>query len=104
MPFTDGPIDPRTLRALVAVADEGSFRGAARSLGYTQSAVSHQIATLEARLGTSLFVRPGGRRRITLTAVGELAHQHAQRVIAANLALEGDVIAALAGERGTLRI
>ncbi len=100
----DEPIDPRTLRALVAVADQGSFRGAARALGYTQSAVSHQIATLEARLGTSLFVRPGGRRRITLTPLGELAHHHAQRVLAANLALEGDVTAALAGERGTLRI
>ena len=37
------PVDLKALRALVAVADQGSFRAAARSLGYTQSAISHQI-------------------------------------------------------------
>ena len=45
------------------VADQGSFRGAARELGYTQSAISHQIASLERSLGTSLFTRPGWPRR-----------------------------------------
>ena len=98
------PIDPRNLRALVAVADAGSFRAAARSLGYTQSAVSHQIAAIERRLGVSVFVRPGGRGKVGLTPHGELVYQHAQRVMAANQALHADVRAALAGERGTLRI
>lgn len=98
------PIDPRTLRALVAVADSGSFRAAARSLGYTQSAISHQIASVERRLGVSVFVRPGGRGKIGLTPHGELVYQHAQRVLAANQALDADMRAALAGERGTLRI
>ncbi len=97
-------IDPRTLRALTAVADAGSFRAAARSLGYTQSAVSHQIAAIERRLGVTVFVRPGGRGKIGLTPHGELVYQHAQRVIAANQALEADIRAALAGERGTLRV
>jgi DNA-binding transcriptional LysR family regulator len=98
------PIDPRTLRALVAVADAGSFRAAARSLGYTQSAVSHQIAAIERRLGVTLFIRPGGRAKIALTPHGDLVYQHAQRVMAANQALDADIRAALAGERGTLRI
>lgn len=98
------PIDPRTLRSLVAVADEGSFRAAARSLGYTQSAVSHQIAAIERRLEVSVFVRPGGRGKVGLTPHGELVYQHAQRVLAANQALDADIRAALAGERGTLRI
>lgn len=98
------PIDPRTLRALVAVAETGSFRAAARSMGYTQSAVSHQIAAIERRLGVTVFVRPGGRGRIGLTPHGELVFQHAQRVLAANQALDADIRAALAGERGTLRI
>jgi DNA-binding transcriptional LysR family regulator len=98
------PIDLRTLTALVTVADEGSFRGAARALGYTQSAISHQIATIERRLGISVFERPGGRGRIRLTPLGELAYQNAQRVIGATDALESDMIAALAGERGTVRI
>lgn len=98
------PIDLRTLTALITVADEGSFRGAARTLGYTQSAISHQIASLERRLGISVFERPGGRGRISLTPLGELAYQNAQRVIGATDALEADVTAALAGERGTVRI
>lgn len=98
------PIDPRTLRALLAVAEAGSFRGAARALGYTQSAVSHQIASIERRLGVTVFVRPGGRGKVGLTPHGELVYQHAQRVMAANQALDADIRAALAGERGTLRI
>jgi DNA-binding transcriptional LysR family regulator len=102
--LTKDPIDLKTLTALVAVADEGSFRGAARSLGYTQSAISHQIATIERRLGITLFERPGGRGQIRLTPLGELAYAHAQRVIGATEALDADVTAALAGERGTVRI
>ena len=104
MSFIPEPIDPRPLRALVSVVSEGSFRGAARTLGYTQSAVSHQISILEQRLGSSLFIRPGGRRRVILTPVGELAHQHALRVLDANQAFEDDIRAALAEERETLRI
>lgn len=98
------PIDLRTLRAVVAVADSGSFRGAARALGYTQSALSHQIGTIERGLGTTVFKRPGGRGRIALTPLGELVYKHAQRVMAATQALEADVTAALAGERGSLRV
>lgn len=104
MNLNEEPIDPRKLRALVTVADAGSFRAAARSLGYTQSAVSHQIASIERRLGVTVFVRPGGRAKVALTPHGELVYQHAQRVMAANQALDADVRAALANERGNLRI
>jgi hypothetical protein len=45
-------LDLRALTALVAATDEGSFRGAARTLGYTQLAVPHQIAMLERQLFT----------------------------------------------------
>ena len=55
-------VDLKALRALVAVADQGSFRAAARSLGYTQSAISHQIATLE-RSARRAAVHPPGRAR-----------------------------------------
>jgi DNA-binding transcriptional LysR family regulator len=96
--------DIRALRALIEVADAGSFRGAARALGYTQSAVSHQIASLERHLGASVIERRGGRGGVRLTPIGELAYQHARRVLAATHALEADLAAALAGERGTLRI
>ena len=55
------------LRILRAVADRGSFTAAARELGYTQSAVSRQVATLEREVGATLFERAGGVR---LTAEG----------------------------------
>lgn len=45
------------LRVLRAVAEIGSFTGAAASLGYTQSAVSRQIASLERACGARLFDR-----------------------------------------------
>src|SRR5919202_1336095 len=42
----DSGIDLRALRALVAIADGGSFRAAAGRLGYSQSAISHRVAEL----------------------------------------------------------
>jgi len=92
------------LRALVAVADDGSFRRAAQRLGYTQSAISHQIAALERVLGSSLFHRPGGRAAVTLTAAGEVAYHHARRVLAALATLDVEVRATQRGERETLHI
>ena len=47
----------RGLRAAVAVADAGSFTGAAHGLGIGQSAVSHAVARLEQSLGVELFER-----------------------------------------------
>src|SRR5258707_871974 len=51
----------RELQAVLAIAELGSFRAAAAALGFTQSALSHQVSALEAALGQSLFDRPGGR-------------------------------------------
>jgi DNA-binding transcriptional LysR family regulator len=56
------------LRVLVEVAKRGSFSGAAEALSYTQSAVSQQVATLEAETGMTLLERHargarGARRR-----------------------------------------
>lgn len=98
------PIELRTLRALVAVADQGSFRGAARSLGYTQSAISHQIAALERALAAPLFTRPGGRAAVALTAAGDAAYRRARRVLGELDTLGADVAAIERGERPLLRI
>ena len=97
-------IDLRNLRALVAVADQGSFRGAARWLGYTQSAISHQIALLERGLEAPMFIRPGGRGAITLTPAGDAVYRRARRVLGEVETLSADVAAIQSGERQTLRI
>lgn len=53
------------LRVLVAVAETGSFRSAAKRIRRVQSAVSHAIATLESQLGVVLFDRSGHRPELT---------------------------------------
>jgi DNA-binding transcriptional LysR family regulator len=53
-------VELRHFLALEAVGREGSFGKAATALGYTQSAISQQIATLERIVGHRLIERPGG--------------------------------------------
>lgn len=65
-------INAKHLLALRSVADEGTFGRAAERLGYTQSAVSQQIAALEAIVGHTLFDRGSGPSRPQLTPAGEL--------------------------------
>jgi DNA-binding transcriptional LysR family regulator len=97
-------VDIRSLRALVAVADHGSFRAAARNLGYTQSAVSHQIATLEKGLETGLFLRPGGRGAVALTPGGEAVYRRARRILGELEALGADLATLRSGETQSLHI
>jgi DNA-binding transcriptional LysR family regulator len=97
-------IDVKALRALVTVADQGSFRAAGRSLGYTQSAVSHQIGLLERALDAELFTRPGGRGAVALTAAGEVAYRRARRILGEVDSLGADVAVVQSGERQTLRV
>jgi DNA-binding transcriptional LysR family regulator len=97
-------VDLRALRALVAVADQGSFRSAAKSLGYTQSAISHQIGTLERALDAPLFTRPGGRGAIALTTAGDVAYRRARRVLGEMETLGADVAAVQHGQPQTLRV
>lgn len=100
----ENPLDLRGLRALVAVSDYGSFRAAAAELGYTQSAISHQVAELERALGTSLFTRPGGRGQVSLTPAGEAAYRHARRAFTELHALEASVRATEGRERTVVRV
>jgi DNA-binding transcriptional LysR family regulator len=98
------PVDLKALRALVAVADYGSFRAAARETGYTQSAVSHQVGLLERSLNAVLFTRPGGRGAVALTPAGEVAYRRARRILGEVDSLGADVAMLQTGERPTLRI
>jgi len=67
------------IRALVAVADFGSFGEAALEMGLTQPTVSHAIATLEDELGVILLAR--GRHGAQLTPAGKAITQQAREVL-----------------------
>ena len=85
------------LRIFSEVASRGSFSAAAESLSYTQSAVSQQIAALEAETGVTLIERlPRGVR---LTPAGEVLLEYAEGIIARLHAAEAEM-AAIAGLRG----
>ena len=94
----------RHLTALVAVADAGTISRAAEQLGYTQSAVSQQIAALERAVGASVFDRPGGPRPLRLTEAGEALLLHARAVLSLLRDAEADVHAVATGAKGRLRV
>ena len=97
-------VEVRHLAALHAVAEEGSFGAAAVALGYTQSAISQQIAMLERIVGQRLIDRPGGPRKVSLTEAGELLLRHAQAIVARLAAAQADLAALAEGAAGTLRV
>ncbi|MGW3645596.1 LysR family transcriptional regulator [Streptomyces sp. NPDC000878] len=70
-------MDVNLLRAFVAVAREGSFSAAAGNLGYTQSAVSQQVAALEKDLGVQLL----HRRPVIPTEAGQRLLEHATPIL-----------------------
>jgi DNA-binding transcriptional LysR family regulator len=95
-------IDAAGLRVMKAIADEGSFTGAALALGYSQPAISQMVRRLEQRTGTVLVERVG--RNVRLTEAGQVLARHAVSVLAALDAAEEEV-AAIAGLRaGRVRL
>lgn len=62
-------LDPRLLRAFVAIADSGSFTIAAQRLHMTQSTISQQLGRLEQAVGHMLVDRAA--RPVRPTAAGE---------------------------------
>jgi DNA-binding transcriptional LysR family regulator len=97
-------LELRHLTALKAVADHGSFGRAAAHLGYTQSAISQQIATLERIVGTRLIDRPGGPKPVALTEAGRLLLRHAESITARLQAAQADLEALSDGAAGRLRV
>jgi len=97
-------LELRHLIALKAIAEHGTFGRAAKELGYTQSAISQQIAMLERIVGQRLIDRPGGPRPVSLTEAGELLLRHADAIAARLRAAQADLATLDAGESGPLRI
>lgn len=91
----------RTVNTFLHVAELHSFSQAARELGYSQSAVSSQIAQLESELETPLFDRVG--KTVRLTDAGQIFQNYARSL----LTTAQQAKAALQPEqqiRGTLRV
>jgi DNA-binding transcriptional LysR family regulator len=84
-------LEPRLLRAFVAVADELHFTRAAARLYVAQQALSRDVRRLERELGADLFVRT--TRQVTLTADGERLLPYARRV----LETQDELLAAASG-------
>jgi DNA-binding transcriptional LysR family regulator len=97
-------LELRYLAALEAIATTGSFGSAAEALGYTQSAISQQIAALERLVGEPLIDRPGGRRPVGLTPAGGLLLDHAQAILARVRIARSQLDALSHGRAGTLRV
>ena len=94
----------RELQAVLAIAELGSFRAAAAALGFTQSALSHQVSALETALGQSLFDRPGGRAAVRLTPAGEAVCRRARRALREVEAVAADAEQAARGESVRVRV
>jgi DNA-binding transcriptional LysR family regulator len=92
----------RQMRYFTAVAEHGSFTGAARQLHVTQQAVSQQVKALERLLGVTLLERSS--RRVKVTPEGLVFLADCRRVLAGADRAARRVQAAARGEAGTLRL
>ncbi|MDY7105447.1 MAG: LysR family transcriptional regulator [Actinomycetota bacterium] len=93
-------MDPTLLRTFVAVARAGSFSAAADELGYTQSAVSQQIAALERDLGAVVLER----RPVRPTPAGERLADHARHLLARIDAARADIARLQGPDAGRLAV
>ena len=84
------------------VASDGSFTAAAQALGYTQSAVSRQVQTLEDELGSVLFDRLA--RGVRLTEAGRVLVPHAEAVRDRLAAARAELSALRTLDGGLLRV
>jgi DNA-binding transcriptional LysR family regulator len=90
--------------AFDAVARNRSFSAAAEELGYSQSAVSQQIADLERIARTRVFDRFPGPRPVELTEAGRVLLAHARPMLARMEAVGVDLDALADGAVGDLRV
>lgn len=77
--YDSAVFDSRHIRTFHEVVKAGSYSAAARSLGYTQPAITQQMKALERSVGTPLFIRVG--RRMRLTEAGEALSRHAETIL-----------------------
>ena len=94
--------DLRQLRALQAVAEAGSFSGAADALNYTQPAISKSVAMLERELGAVLVERQC--RPVRLTDAGAALVRHADEVFARLSSARSEIEVITNADAGTVAV
>lgn len=97
-----GLMNDRHLRYIVAVAEAGSFTGAARQLNVSQPTLSQQVRQVEEELGVALFQRDA--RRVVVTEAGSIALGHARRALDAMAFVRSSMDDYLNLEKGYLRL
>lgn len=97
-----GTLEARDLRLVQAIDQAGGATQAAKQLGLSQSAVSHQLRGLEERLGQPLFRRQG--KRLQITPAGRKLSELAQQVLLPLLQTELELRRGLLRERPKLRV
>lgn len=90
------------MTVFVAVAEQGGFAPAARTLGISTSAVSRHVQELEQELGAQLLRR--STRKLSLTEAGEIYLPSARLVIGQIRDLHEEIASLSAAPRGKLRI
>ncbi|MEP6784544.1 MAG: LysR family transcriptional regulator [Sphingomonadales bacterium] len=85
-----------------AVAEHGSFGGAARALGLSNATVSKAVARLEVSMGTTLFNRTS--RRIALTETGASLAERAARLLSDAIETEECAREEVGAPRGTVKL
>ena len=95
-------LDLHSIRIVRAIAEHGTISGAARSLGFSQPAISQHLRRVEARLGVPLVVRAG--RGVRLTEPGQVIARHAITITSALDAANGDLADLVGLAAGTVRL
>ncbi|MBD5803670.1 HTH-type transcriptional regulator DmlR [Azoarcus sp. Aa7] len=91
----------QAMEVFVRVAEAGSFTAVADRLNVARSAITRQIAALEAHLGTKLLAR--STRRLSLTSSGSAYLEKCRDILAMVEAAEGDLAGEKQAPRGQIR-
>jgi LysR family transcriptional regulator for metE and metH len=95
-------LETRHLRTLIALAEAGNLSVAAKRVHLTQSALSHQLKTLEDHYGTTLFERKS--QPLRLSPAGQRLLRLAREITGLIAAADTDVARIVGGRAGELRI
>lgn len=95
-------LERQHLKILRELARGGSLTAAARSLGVTQSALSHTMKQLEERTGVAILRRQG--RGLERTSAGDHLLALSERILPQFEQAEETILEYSSGERGALRI